>query len=497
MEQADGSLTESDLTQITWEAAYERARLVAYYILGDLRAAAKVALWVAESMERAGAVERAKRVGARLVYYKVEPDRALLLDRLIYAATLPHEKRQEELHRRGEARLGREDLAVRFVKELIAHTSAHNAFYVLVGNFRVLSNYSSGDTQKVYDLLTQASHTPEPAEYRRCKGRLMERLEKRFRGFVEVVEVGEQREHRFRTPDAADARADEDARAVEECLGVLTPLEPGCTHIPRGFDPTHDVLTEFQAAAWDSRVAEPDEQARERKRIHMLIHPPCLLRLTDVLALPAPAARLELPQFFLGDGDEGDDDDTPPPLGSGRFPPPLDRERLAWLADVSRRRRRRGGPPPDEIMLVVDGVERGIVRLDAPQPLALEVEEGDGLVEFKGRDGDGWRPLGAHLLEWPGVRDEATEAFRLAVGGGRELRFEITYAEGAGGTAEGATATVALSYASARAAAVGGRLLMWPALAAATAALAAASVVAAGATAFIYYRRRKNKTTDE
>ena len=395
-----------------------QAYRLALYILGDETAAEMAVVHALDALHSSRQREWEKRAGRR--WYKLCPNKEFKLHRLVWEHCTPAEQEQEQAHRDGRHCLDEEAMVIRYLKEILADGFSHNSFRLHVGLLRVLCAYPTRDAQRLYEVLVpDGSGGREEDAYRRRKQHIMEGLEKRFPDFLRPVSAGG--EKRFaKKEDSADLHP-----LVEECLALFTPLKPRCPKLPDKFDPTTDIVEEFQGprprSSADLVTQREMEYAIEQRRMHAQAHPPCRAKTLEMAGLQEFGELLEVPEFFPEGGD------CPPPLDRRNLPPlgPAQQRRIDFALGQLRARRERS--PGDELIVTVDHVERGVLRLNAPL-LRLELGAGDRIIEFRERGAGGSFRLATHLLEWD---DEATaagpEAYRLKLKDGRKIVLEFNY----------------------------------------------------------------------
>ena len=286
----------------TLDLLLERAFQLAFFIHGDREVAlaiateamGKLAVTAASQDKRlyyrpSGGPKVAKTMRFRS---KVSWSDTHLLQRLVYIASEPHERRCEDSA--GENRACTADFVVHFVKHLVRITTKRNAFYANLGVGRILHRYSTEETMSMHDRLASDAERMKDADYYRSrKVILMDELLSRFRGRLrtETVSYGE---HRFRRQD----RSAEWNALVRDCLGHFTPWGTPCGDA-------------FLAEAG----APGSEHDREVARIHAILHPDCYRRLVEEMGLAVPDERLEVPQFM-----RTNDEDSRGGPGMGRRP---------------------------------------------------------------------------------------------------------------------------------------------------------------------------------
>jgi hypothetical protein len=184
-----------------------------------------------------------------------------------------------------------------------------NSFHVALGVSRLLYNYTTAESMKLYDLIMQnPERAKDDAYWRERKARLRRELKDRFGQRLAVVR-GTHGEKRFQ------ARGDS-ARylgLVRQCLQMFTPWDTPCPLLGAGPTPG-------EIEAFTFRGSDPDEEHQiEVARMHAVIHPDCYERLVAGLGLDSPARRLEIPKFFHNsecgpeDGPQGDSDEASEP----------------------------------------------------------------------------------------------------------------------------------------------------------------------------------------
>lgn len=298
-------------------------------------------------------------------------------------------------------------MTVRYIKHLIQITTALSSFYVNVGVSRLLHNYSTSETQRIYETLT--SRFLGPDEYRRAKSALMEKIRERFAGFLTIARV-DHGELRFETSDNQERWVE----AVSDCLSLFTPWS------------TQGHCAQFVSVNGNPKLksargsADTDQNENELRSCHILIEPTCYDRLMEDLAFDAPETRLALPRFVMPDKQEkSDDNNVQPPR-----PPELSQEDLDQiqrrLAMTDARRR---NASPRIVTIIIDGVEHAQLDLTQKHQLQVGLEAGTSLIEIRGSDERGDLLLATHFIPY------ANNAFEFSRGtaklGAGELKFEI------------------------------------------------------------------------
>jgi hypothetical protein len=300
------------------DAMLRQAFRLAYFIHSDRELAVRIATAAMSNLNAAAAVQdkrsyyrtggRSRPPGSKLISprTKVCLSELHLLQRLVYVESEPHERQEEQ---RQSATIDEGSLITRYIKHLISITLMRNSFHVTLGVSRLLHNYTTAESMKLYDLIMQnPERAKDDAYWRERKARLRRELKDRFDQRLAVVR-GPHGEQRFQT------RADSARRLglVKQCLQMFTPWDTPCPLPGAGPAPG-------EIEAFTFRGSDPDEEHQiEVARMHAVIHPDCYERLMAGLGLDSPARRLEIPKFFHNpdcgpeDGPRGDSDEASEP----------------------------------------------------------------------------------------------------------------------------------------------------------------------------------------
>jgi len=408
--------------QTTVDELLTRAFELAYFILGDRTIAIYVSMSAVDKLKIASTAQDRRfdytpigRFTHPAIRTKIRLSEPHLLQRLVYAESEPFERLLE-----GQRRSAQEDFIIRFVKHLVRITIKHNSFYLSLGLCRLLYNYTTNDTTRIYDFLIQdPERTKDDYYYRSRKQHLIREMKQRFGDSLQTYR-GPRGEERFQ------ARKDS-ARyqwLVEECLRRFTPWWSDCI-LPPVIDHHRNVIAPLLFEG-----ENPDEEHQiEINRIHTLLHPPCFARIVDSLGLDAAADRLELPQFAGCEDDQRNSDD--------RFKPgPLkDDEVDAVKRYLDRNSVNRKSITENILSLQIDGAEwarfnledAGLMRFDVP-----EEAESIGVSSFESGDSV---PLAIHMLahDASAIRPSA---FSVACNAGPVLSFRISSAQNFNAKAE-------------------------------------------------------------
>jgi hypothetical protein len=381
----------SDLAIDPAEELIQRAFSLAYFILGDRRAALSVARSAIEKLKTALSSQ------SRRTYYtptgrssypagrtKVSLNELNLLQRLVYVESEFFERLIE-----GEGRNTRqEDLIIRYIKHLIRVTTRHNSSYVTLGVCRLLYNYTTPETSEIYNLVLQdPERIRDGYYYRSRKQRLMQEMKQRF-GELIKIEGGFRREQRFVSQENSQAYAS----LVRECLNRFTPWRSSCV-LPPHLDPNQNVISELLFGG-----GHPDHEHQiELNRIHTLIHPHCFAQVLASLGLNQPDGRLELPSFFIAN-------DGARPTRERYHPDDLTSGELtaikSYLGKNSIHRRDFRDRP---LRLVVDGRAQADFDLGPARTLRFNVADESELVEVRSVgsvEDEGETPLAVSLLRY-------------------------------------------------------------------------------------------------
>lgn len=319
------------------------------------------------------------------------------IDMLQWLILFESESREKEQELSGT--VSEREMVIRFIKYLAQTTTGLSSFYVNLGFNRLLRNYSTGEAQQIYELLSCRFLGTD--EYRRAKAVLIDRVRQRFGSFLRMSRV-EHGEIRFETAIGQEQWGE----LVCRCLVAFTPwsTQGRCneyfqeTNVSAGHVP--------EAAAADS-----DRNGREIGFCHVLLDPECSRRLAREARIDTPETRLCLPRFFMPET-EGKHGDRIPPPATAKLTTAEVRSIQEHVAEQDERRRKTN---PRVISIAIDGAK--CVQFDAARQheLRLGLTAGSTLVEIRGEDETGELVLGTHLLEY------GSEAF-LCSGASAALR---------------------------------------------------------------------------
>jgi len=407
---------------------FERGFQLAYFVVQDRSTALEILSNSLNKLKAHGLFEskraywRDKHLKRQIT--KISRSEADALQWLIYLETDYYEKKQEQC-----SILSAENLALRYVKALVRITTARSSFYVNIGLHRLLYNYSTAETQGVYEVMT--SRFLGADEYRRAKLFLMRKLRARFGELLTTIRDAHG-EFRFQT--SADQH--HWIELVHQCLEAFTPwstldccLMPSQVHLLSG-------ASSVGMSANDGVTLTSD--SIESQRCHVLIHPACNQRLLQSLRMSLPVQKLAMPLFCL-DGDSSGDSKSSSPR---QMAPLSEEERTAiensLLSESSRRRR----AFPKLLRILVDRSER--VRCQASNGAEASFEIGDDaeLIEIWTEEDGKELLLGTHLIRHTErSRIAATEAF-IHLGMHHKLVLTISPCSEASPSARGAAVSL-------------------------------------------------------
>jgi len=308
-----------------------------------------------------------------------------MLQWLIFYESDRYEREQESAR---EATI--REMVLRYVKSLVRMTSAMSSFHVNIGLHRLLHNYSTRETQQVYESVTD--RYPGADEYRRAKSVLMNKLGQRFGAMLKTCRT-QHGELRFEPSEQQTIWA----ALVEACLKAFTPWSTrNACPVPSNFSESEQKLP---ARLSGSGVTQADQNQIEINRCHAFIEPVCFGRLARGLAMEPPGSKLDLPRFFMEKSDSVDHSKQPPE------PPQLTgEERKAIADDVADQAARRKNAGSGTLIASIDGKERARLQMGGDSGRQFEIEEGAELLELWTEDQDAPLLLATHKIVY---RDEA------------------------------------------------------------------------------------------
>lgn len=427
--------------RVPMEEKLLRAFQLAYFILCDKQAALRVTREAVASLDIALAAQdkrlyyapgsRAAQSGVQSnasahFRTKVNLSELQMLQRLVYIAAEPEERRKEA------AGIPQAAWLIHYLKHLTRITLKRNSFFVTLGVSRLLHNYTTPETMQIYEMVVQdPARGRDDSYYRRRKAQLVRELQERF-GEGLTLQRGLRGEERFQALQEAQLYRE----LVGDCLRTFTPWETNCC-VPSAFDPRRDELPPLRF-----RGNNPDaEHSVETSRFHAVLHPDCYQHLLAALRLESPTQRLELPQFHAPNGDPPPNNGGPP--NRSRSAADLSEEEMKSIKDyVERQREQRKRFSPAWLRVVVDGAVRAQSTPAQPAHLSLAVASGAELIEVYGLTVAEELRLAAHLLSYDEEENLLPATAKLVLEGGQQLTFNVQPQRDATGQDAGALVTV-------------------------------------------------------
>lgn len=360
---------------------------LAYFLFPDDTAAINILSGALEKLEI-----QCQREKKRLFWrdkHPAQPVRRIIrkdcdvLQWLILQEAEKYETEQEQL-----TEPSKQDLIIRYIKHLVQITAAMSSFYANIALSRLLRSYTTSEAQLAYEALTQRYLGAD--EYRRAKSSLMNRINKRFSRFLNVIRA-DHGELRFEPADDQQ----QCTSFVNECLKAFTPwgTEGVCAKFP-------SIKGNPHISASATGHGETDQNEREMNACHVFVEPTCYAHLMKELGLAMPDTKLSLPKFSTRGETEIRNRDT-------------DGKRLAILSPdvrselrrrMAEKEQRRRNLRTQTLSIVVDGEHRGV--LEKHRCMQIELQEGANLIEIRAEDEYGSFPLATHLV---GYVDSAFE----------------------------------------------------------------------------------------
>ncbi len=404
------------------EELLEKGFRLAYFIIPDRPAAiqilsdARSKLGSRRSREKKRVYWRDKHLKGKITRMAREDDD--LLQWLIYFESEGHERHLEQF-----TRPDMEDMVVRYIKHLVQITTSMSSFYVNIGLYRLLHDYSTAEVRRAYEWMSE--HFAGDEEYRAVKGALINRLQERFEKFLSTCRT-QRGEVRF---EALEQQADwQDL--VEECLRVFTPWSTiSSCWVPTSFEPH----------AWSaSKLLRKVSRSRDLDRIemyrcHAFIDPCCYSHLTKGMGLDAPRDRLSVPKFFLkNEKPEREDAGKSSSFGNRRPDPPdlTEPERGIIAARLEAETIQRQRTLPQVLYIVAHGRECVRWNLARESRQRFEIQDGTKLIEIW-TECQGERVLLAtHLVRYTSSEGIADSKHVVDLDARRELLLHTIPAEG-------------------------------------------------------------------
>lgn len=406
----------------------EKGFQLAYFIVPDRGAAIEILLAALNKLKARSAREK-KRHYWRDKYLRrrsttVTRQEADILQWLIYFESDRGEKIQF-----GEA--SAEDLVLRYIKNLVRMTTAMSSFYVSIGMSRLLYNYSTAETQCMYELVTERYLGSD--QYRRAKNILMGKLETEFGSLLKTFKT-RHGEIKFELSQDQNRSTE----VVHQCLTAFTPWSThGVCLVPEELTSEAGRLPDLLSG----KNHKPDgEDVAEVNRFHAFIEPQCFGRLTALAGFDSPERKLALPRFFMDTNDNHQGKRGNP---SSIQPLSVDERKMirAGLAEEAVRRRQ---VSPKLLRILVDGKEYAVWDLSLQHEQRFIICEGAEIIEIWTQDDRGDLLLATHLIAYQDTSGFAVGCAAIPLERGREL--VLTLSPGMETTGEKVSASLHLRY---------------------------------------------------
>lgn len=276
------------------------------------------------------------------------------------------------------------DLIIRYIKHLVQITTAMSSFYVNIALNRLLHNYTTSESQFAYETLTQRYLGAD--EYRRTKSSLMDRINKRFSKFLNVIRA-DHGELRFEPADDQQHWAP----CVNQCLKAFTPwsTEGACSKFP-------SINSDPHLSASELEHVQCDQNEREMNACHVLVEPTCYARLMKELGLDMPDTKLSLPKFSVLSKSGTMDGD----IGGSRFSILSAKERNELRRRMAEKQQRRRNLRARSVGVFIDNVHQANFELGDNSSMQVELQEGANLIEIRGEDEYGSLSLATQLVPY-------------------------------------------------------------------------------------------------
>lgn len=301
------------------------------------------------------------------------------LDTLQWLILFESEPFERQYERDGNQML--EHMIIRYVKYLIRISTPASSFYVAIALGRLLRNYSTQETQHIYEGLTERYLGAD--QYRRAKSSLLTKVQERFGSLLNTISAV-RGELRFETLDNQAAWI----ALVDEALTHFTPWSTAeaCSH---------EMAIGTSAFPIVTGPNPTDRDTIETSCCHVLIEPVCFRHLLRKLALDAHETRLALPRFVIKTVDPNNGGYR---QHAANTPELSDGERNGIAAILAKRDSRRRKIRPQSVTVSVDGVECGDLDLAQTNKQQITLPEGATLIDIRGTDELGELILVTHLI---------------------------------------------------------------------------------------------------
>jgi hypothetical protein len=305
-----------------------------------------------------------------------------------------------------------DDMVIRYINYLMQISTPMSSFYVNIGLQRLLHNYSTAETRRIYEWMT--NHFPANEEYRKVKAALMARLQARFGSLLRTRQM-ERGELRFESIDNPEPFVE----LVQQCLGFFTPWST--SHACEALVFGHNRLQDNKRLA--ETINRSGLDAVETQRSHAFIHPPCFQNLVKNIGLDSPRQRLSVPRFFLS-ANGGDDGHVSGPREP--IPDLTEQERAVILRNLDKEAVQRRKIQPDHLRILVDGVLRLELDQLSRNSIDCELQEGARFIEIWTADKEENTLLATHWIDYSEMHMPAAAEVAVDIGRTKQLWLRIT-----------------------------------------------------------------------
>lgn len=347
--------------------------------------------------------------------YKIRPNRSFRVSKLIFEKMRLH---KNELRRRAASTLELKTIYIWYLEHLLYIALEKNWHWVAVAILKVLFIYDSKEFEAVAKQLDyNPQRFPVDAALRRQKDKIIDELEKWFKGFgieLEKVHVGSKIEEHFKTVNDPSAHVD----LVAEILRKIRPVNPLCTlHVQTGSGV--NFLASLNLLRQKRAPKNFDDEA-EMEIMQLLTCPDCLFSTFKALGFRNWHEKLGLPFLSVpppAGGPTSRGGGSPAGAGSlgGGGTTQMGKSNVGKTVEgetgeenaafdlqsaLEEREERQHNMPLDSVLVVSDNGTWVRVSLDQSAPAQLHLLPGDSLIEIRGEDDEGSLPLDYHQVRW-------------------------------------------------------------------------------------------------
>ena len=287
---------------------------------------AREVVWEAVGRLRVTSAKQKKR----LLHFCCQPTRIFLddihiLQYLVFLASETQEKAQEAF---APDLISERDMIIRYLAFIVRKALRRNSMYGVTGVCRFIWSYPLRMVREIHSALLDPDRYKTDDDFRRNKCNFADMIFTRFSKNLRVEDSRKGQEKHFKL---RSNQSDWILRLVKRSLECYTPWHTNC--LPPGFNP----YEQAEAAA-----PNQNEHKAEIGRLHTLIDPSCLRKVTDALGFDVPDTKLAIPHFFnvkpddddhtggCGSQEGGDNDDS----GDDNGDPSLRDQNLAALRNM-------------------------------------------------------------------------------------------------------------------------------------------------------------------